>query len=129
MRRNRSYSNLSTTAKHNNKILCDTTLHFLAFLLFMQILQIGTSTVGWKYTLTTFNAIILLNKYSEIHLLCNRSLSNESLHTHPLQGSCCGQAKSRNADWYPKGSGLRISLSASLFFLLHPKQSRALEWC
>lgn len=34
----------------------------------------------------------------------------------PLQGSCCGQANSRNADWYPKGSGLRISLSASLFF-------------
>lgn len=77
---------------------------------------------------STFNAIKLLNKHSEMHTQCNRSLSDESVLTlAPLQGSCCGQANSRNADWYPKGSGLRISLSASLFFL-SPKQSRAL-WC
>lgn len=83
----------------------------------MHILKIGISTAGWKYTLSTFNAIKLLNKYGEMHTRCNRSLSDESLLAlGPLQGSCCGQANSRNADWYPKGSGLRISLSASLFF-------------
>lgn len=81
----------------------------------------------WKYTPSTFNAMKLLNKYSEMYAQCNRSLSDESrLTLGPLQGSCCGQANSRNADWYPKGSGLRISLSASLFFFVHPKQSRAL---
>lgn len=61
-----------------------------------------------------------------MHTQWNRSLSDESpLTLGPQQGPCCGQANSRNADWYPKGSGLRIFLSAS-FFSLPPKTVQGL---
>lgn len=44
----------------------------------------------------------------------------------PRQGSRCGQANRRNADWYPKGSGLRICLPA--FFFLPSTQNSQEPW-
>lgn len=51
----------------------------------------------------------------------------------PRQGSRCGQANRRNADWYPKGSGLRICLPASFspsffFFFLPSTQNSQEPW-
>jgi len=80
----------------------------------------AVGSAGWKSTLSVFNAMKTLNKYGEMYAQCNRSLSGESLLTPgPLQGSC-GQAGSRNADRYPKGSGLRVC-SSFLFFYPTPK--------
>ena len=112
-RRNRFYSSFSAAAQ----IFVMLFKNFWHFNFPRRYWKKGINTAGLKYTLRSLNAVKCLNKHSEVHTQCNRSLSGESRPAlGPLQGSCCGQANCRNADWYPKGSGLRISLSASLFF-------------